>query len=90
MEDDLEDEQELIEAKLLVDMVIDRLIRHVSSNGEREKERGRVIVIYFNYISLCQDHVLLEVHEEGEEMEVDKESIKDPYLMVHPNYVIET
>lgn len=31
MEENIEDEQDLAETKLLVDMVIDRLIKHVST-----------------------------------------------------------
>ncbi len=33
VEDDIESEQDLIDTKLLVEMVIDRLIKHVSSNN---------------------------------------------------------
>lgn len=71
MEENIEDEHELAETKLLVDMVIDRLVTH--------------------------DRVLLELKDdkEGEEsMEVEREGTskdeQDPYLMVHPNYVVES
>lgn len=50
VENDLEDEQELIDTKLLVDMVIDRLIRHVSNVYFKLTVYVNRIVCYLKYM----------------------------------------
>ena len=77
-------------------MVIERLVKHVSGQIDRQIDRQiDVINIITSIITSIQDRVLLEVKEEGDlrERGGDRDVIEedpDPYLVVHPNYVIET
>lgn len=82
---DIDSEQELADNKLLTEMVIDRLIQHVSV----------VITASCSSSSSClQDRVLLEVKEtedgDSEQQQQTKSTDPNPYLVVHPNYVMES
>ena len=84
MEGDIDSEQQLMESKMLTEMVIDRLIQHVSHHHTHHVSL---------YIS-SQDRVLLEVREEeeeeGDQQQQQPQKDPNPYLVVHPNYVIES
>merc|ERR1712142_666679 len=74
IQEDIESEEELVEKKVMVKKIIDRLVNQdqvlieLSKTGLSEKKRKQV--------------------EEGAEEEGVEEA-KDPYLVVHPNYYVE-
>ena len=82
IEGEIETVQELTDKKLLVEKVIDRLVHHVSHMTSKLLSRD------WCAYTIVQDHVLLPlVMEEGG---AEEGSEDNPYLVVHPNYVIES
>ena len=83
IESEIETVQELTDKKLLVEKVIDRLVHHVSHMTSKLRSCDLDVYCY-----VVQDHVLLPlVMEEGG---AEEGSEDNPYLVVHPNYVIES
>jgi len=74
IQEEIESEEELVEKKVMVEKIIDRLVNQdqvlieLSKTGLSEKKRKQV--------------------EEGADEE-GTEDAKDPYLVVHPNYYVE-
>jgi len=74
IQEEIESEEELVEKKVMVEKIIDRLVNQdqvlieLSKTGLSEKKKKQV--------------------EEGAEEEGAEEA-KDPYLVVHPNYYVE-
>jgi len=76
VQEEIESEEELVEKKVLVEKIIDRLVNQdqvlieLSKTGLSEKKRKQQ-----------------EAEADGAEPEAD--DAKDPYLVVHPNYYVE-
>ena len=82
VQEDISSMEELAEMKLKVEKIIDKLVHHVSV--AQVYSDGWVWLI-INV--LFQDRVLLQLLDAESEGGEDK---KNPVLVVHPNYFIET
>lgn len=81
IEADIESVEELADKKALVEKIIDRLMHHVSTNSNHGNDD----------ITILQDRILLplvESHEVSESHDPATSEDDDPYLVVHPNYII--